>query len=94
MSLFTAGGASELAGDGCERVVMARECSAEDAAGHPGRCGAEIEVFAHGALCMCYSGQCAMSALIGGRSGNRGTVRPALPPALRGGRARQKAPAP
>ncbi|WP_312942106.1 DUF3656 domain-containing protein, partial [Oscillibacter sp.] len=33
---------------------------------------AEIEVFVHGALCMCYSGQCAMSALIGGRSGNRG----------------------
>ncbi|MEG2037789.1 MAG: U32 family peptidase, partial [Ruthenibacterium sp.] len=34
---------------------------------------AEVEVFVHGALCMCYSGQCAMSALLGGRSGNRGT---------------------
>ena len=33
----------------------------------------ELEVFAHGALCMCYSGQCALSAVIGGRSGNRGT---------------------
>ncbi|HRM59291.1 MAG TPA: U32 family peptidase, partial [Megamonas funiformis] len=32
----------------------------------------EIEVFAHGALCVCYSGQCLMSSMIGGRSGNRG----------------------
>lgn len=73
MSLFTAGGANELAALGCERIVLARECSREDAAAILESCPAELEVFAHGALCMCYSGQCAMSALLGGRSGNRGT---------------------
>ncbi len=72
MSLFTSGGAAEMAKDGCERVVIARECSAEDTEAICRACGAEVEVFVHGALCMCYSGQCAMSALIGGRSGNRG----------------------
>ncbi|WP_312280604.1 DUF3656 domain-containing protein [Oscillibacter sp.] len=72
MSLFTSGGACEAAADGCERVVIARECSREDTANIYKSCPAEIEVFVHGALCMCYSGQCAMSALIGGRSGNRG----------------------
>jgi putative protease len=61
-----------LAADGCERVVIARECSAEDTRLICQSCPAEIEIFTHGALCMCYSGQCAMSALIGGRSGNRG----------------------
>ena len=72
MSIFTAGGANELAADGCERIVLARECSREDVAAICAGCPAEIEVFVHGALCMCYSGQCAMSALVGGRSGNRG----------------------
>ena len=72
MSLFTSGGAREIAADGCERVVIARECSAEDTRAICENCPAEVEVFAHGALCMCYSGQCEMSALIGGRSGNRG----------------------
>ena len=72
MSLFTSGGAREIAADGCERVVIARECSAEDTRTICENCPVEVEVFAHGALCMCYSGQCGMSALIGGRSGNRG----------------------
>ena len=72
MSLFTSGGAREAAADGCERVVLARECTAEDTRTICETCPAEVEAFAHGALCMCYSGQCAMSALIGGRSGNRG----------------------
>ncbi len=72
MSVFTTGGAREVAGDGCEQVVIARECSAEDTAAICRDCGAEVETFAHGALCMCYSGQCAMSAVVGGRSGNRG----------------------
>ena len=72
MSLFTSGGCRELATDGCERVVIARECSAADTAQICKSCPAEVEVFVHGALCMCYSGQCEMSALIGGRSGNRG----------------------
>lgn len=56
---------------GYDRVVLARECSLEEIA----RCvqqGAEIETFAHGALCVCFSGQCLMSSLVGGRSGNRG----------------------
>ena len=72
MSLFTSGACREMAADGCERVVIARECSAEDTRAICQSCPAEVEVFVHGALCMCYSGQCAMSALIGGRSGNRG----------------------
>ena len=72
MSVFTSGGACEAAADGCERVVIARECSREDTAEICKNCPVEIETFVHGALCMCYSGQCAMSALIGSRSGNRG----------------------
>ena len=72
MSLFTSGGACEIAADGCERVVLARECSREETAAICESCPAELETFVHGALCMCYSGQCAMSALIGSRSGNRG----------------------
>ena len=72
MSLFTSGGAREIAADGCERVVIARECSAEDTRTICENCPVEVEVFAHGALCMCYSGQCFLSSVIGGRSGNRG----------------------
>ena len=72
MSLFTSGGACEAARLGCERVVIARECSAKDTEAICRNCPAEIEIFAHGALCMCYSGQCYLSALIGGRSGSRG----------------------
>ena len=72
MSLFTSGGAQEAAADGCQRVVLARECSGGDIAAICQNSPVEIEAFVHGALCMCYSGQCAMSALIGGRSGNRG----------------------
>ena len=58
---------------GAKRVVLARELSRRDIAAICRDCPAEVEVFAHGALCMCYSGQCALSAVIGGRSGNRGT---------------------
>ena len=72
MSLFTSGGACWAERLGMERVVLARELSREDIANVCRSCGAEIEVFVHGALCMCYSGQCTMSALIGQRSGNRG----------------------
>ncbi|MBQ7871569.1 MAG: U32 family peptidase, partial [Oscillospiraceae bacterium] len=72
MSVFTSGGACELANDGCERIVIARENSKEDTAAICANCPVEVETFCHGALCMCYSGQCNMSALIGGRSGNRG----------------------
>ena len=58
MSVFTGGGVRELYEDGCERVVIARECSKEDTASACKACPAEVEIFGHGALCMCYSGQC------------------------------------
>ena len=73
MSLFTLGGAALAARLGMERIVLARELSGDDIACICRVCPAEIEVFVHGALCMCYSGQCELSAVLGGRSGNRGT---------------------
>ena len=72
MSLFTLGGAREAEKLGMERVVLARELSRDEVAEICAGCGAEIEIFGHGALCMCYSGQCEMSAVLGQRSGNRG----------------------
>ena len=54
------------------RVVLARELSLKEIQHICKHCKAEIEVFVHGALCVCYSGQCLMSSFIGGRSGNRG----------------------
>ena len=72
MSLFTLGGAREAEKLGMERVVLARELSRDQVAEICAGCGAEIEIFGHGALCMCYSGQCEMSAVLGQRSGNRG----------------------
>ena len=72
MSLFTLGGANEAAALGLERVVLARELARDEIREICAGCPAEIEIFAHGALCMCYSGQCEMSAVVGERSGNRG----------------------
>ena len=72
MSLFTLGGVREAAALGLTRAVLARELSREDVAALCRDAPIELECFVHGALCMCCSGQCAMSALIGGRSGNRG----------------------
>ena len=57
---------------GCERVVLARELSKENIAAVTEKCKPEIEVFLHGALCVCHSGQCLFSSMVGGRSGNRG----------------------
>lgn len=60
---------------GFSRVVPAREMSKTELARfceEAGRLGIEVEVFVHGALCMCLSGQCLMSSVLGGRSGNRG----------------------
>lgn len=57
---------------GFSRVVLAREVTLKDIRHICRSCNVEIEVFAHGALCICYSGQCLMSSMIGGRSGNRG----------------------
>lgn len=57
---------------GFDRVVLSREVSRKELEYMAARSPLEIEIFGHGALCMCYSGQCYMSSLIGGRSGNRG----------------------
>ncbi|MDO4273311.1 MAG: DUF3656 domain-containing protein [Eubacteriales bacterium] len=57
---------------GASRVVAARELSLEELARMHKASGIEIEAFVHGALCYSFSGQCLMSSLIGGRSGNRG----------------------
>ncbi len=57
---------------GFSRVVLARELTKEEIADVREHTDAELEVFVHGAICMCYSGQCLMSSIIGGRSGNRG----------------------
>ncbi len=72
MSLHTLSGANKAHELGLERVVLSRELSGTEISEICRNCPAEIEAFVHGALCMCYSGQCAMSALIGQRSGNRG----------------------
>lgn len=57
---------------GAERIVPARELSLEEVREMKAASGLEIECFVHGALCYCYSGQCLLSSMIGGRSGNRG----------------------
>ena len=72
MSLHTLSGVKESARLGMTRAVLARELSREEIAEICGKSPIEIETFVHGALCMCYSGQCEMSAVIGRRSGNRG----------------------
>ena len=56
---------------GYSRVVLARECTLEEIKACC-KSGTEIEVFVHGAMCFCYSGQCQLSRYIGGRSGNKG----------------------
>ena len=71
-SVFGPGGIRAAAKLGYERVVTARELSLEEIRAVCALGEAEIEVFCHGALCICYSGQCQMSRAIGGRSGNRG----------------------
>lgn len=72
MSLHTPAGAELLRELGADRVVLARELSLEEIREIHESCPVELESFVHGALCMSVSGQCAFSALLGGRSGNRG----------------------
>ncbi len=72
MTVHTLSGVREAARLGLSRVVLARELSGAEIAELCRESPIELEVFVHGALCMCYSGQCAMSAVIGQRSGNRG----------------------
>ena len=72
MSIHTASGVKALYEMGFKRVVLAREMSKKEIE----KCceiPVELEVFVHGALCMCVSGQCYLSAMIGARSGNRGS---------------------
>ena len=72
MSIHSLEGVLEAAALGCSRVVLARELPAEEIAHICKKSPVEIEVFVHGALCMCYSGQCYLSSVIGRRFGNRG----------------------
>jgi putative protease len=72
MTVHNAAGVRLMQEMGIERTVLSRELSRKDIIAIKQATGAELEVFVHGALCICYSGQCLMSSLIGGRSGNRG----------------------
>ena len=72
MGAHTPGAAKLLYSLGFERVVLAREMNKSEIEEVVKSCPVETEVFVHGALCMCMSGQCYLSAVIGGRSGNRG----------------------
>ena len=71
MTITNSGGVRFAESAGMVRSVLARELSLKEIAASCA-CQSEIETFIHGALCVCYSGQCLMSSLIGGRSGNRG----------------------
>ena len=72
MTVHSLPGVLLCAAMGIKRVVLSRELSREEIRYICANSPIEIEVFVHGALCMCYSGQCYMSAVIGRRSGNRG----------------------
>ncbi|WP_332450516.1 U32 family peptidase [Methanoculleus sp.] len=75
MTVHNREGVIRAAREGFSRVVLARELTLPEIEGIAGEAearGVGIEVFAHGALCYCYSGQCLLSSVIGGRSGNRG----------------------
>ena len=72
MSLHNLAGVEAAAEMGLTRAVLARELSLEQIKFISTHASIETEVFVHGALCFCHSGQCYMSALIGRRSGNRG----------------------
>lgn len=72
MTIHNLPGVRFCADVGISRVVLARELSREAIASIAEQSPIELEIFGHGALCMCYSGQCYFSSLVGGRSGNRG----------------------
>ena len=72
MTVTDAAGALAYKELGVVRVVPARELSLKEAALLKKESGMEVEVFVHGAMCYCYSGQCLFSSMLGGRSGNRG----------------------
>lgn len=72
MTVTSASGAEFAKKQGFSRVVLPRELSLEEIRNITSKVDIETEVFVHGALCVCLSGQCLLSAVIGGRSGNRG----------------------
>lgn len=72
MAVHNVSGAQQMLELGFTRVVLAREMSASEIRAVVEQVPIETEIFVHGALCMCLSGQCYMSSLIGERSGNRG----------------------
>ena len=72
MTVHNLEGVRALEGIGVKRIVLSRELSKNDIEHIINNCNTEIEVFVHGAMCMSYSGQCLMSSVLGGRSGNRG----------------------
>lgn len=72
MTIHSLDGANILYEEGFERIVLSRELSFGEIENICKNTYAEIEMFVHGALCVCYSGQCLMSSVIGQRSGNRG----------------------
>lgn len=72
MTITNAPGAKLLQEMGADRIVTSREISLTELQNIYDATGVEIETFVHGALCVSYSGQCLMSSMIGGRSGNRG----------------------
>lgn len=72
MTVTSLEGVRYLEEKGFSRVVLARELSYKEIERIVKGAKAEIEVFVHGAICQCYSGQCLMSSMLGGRSGNRG----------------------
>ena len=72
MTISNLDGALFMKSLGFQRVVLSRELSLPEIKNIVEKSGVEIEVFVHGALCVCYSGQCLMSSFMGGRSGNRG----------------------
>ncbi len=72
MSVHNLSGAKALYEAGFKRVVLAREMTREEIKEIADNCPIELEVFVHGALCMCMSGQCYFSSIIGSRSGSRG----------------------
>ncbi len=72
MSIHNSAGVLAAEKMGLERAVVARELPLSDIKKIVESTGAEIEVFLHGALCVCHSGQCLFSSMVGGRSGNRG----------------------
>lgn len=72
MTVHNSAGVELLRDNGFNRVVLARELSLQEIGEIQRKTGVELEVFVHGALCVSYSGQCLMSSMIGGRSGNRG----------------------